>query len=92
MHHAYWQRRRMLDSLGLNGHSWRTPETFDDGEALFASVKEAKLEGIVAKKLSQRYRPGERHWVKTKNRDYWRFGVELEGVQWRNADSRFGTR
>jgi bifunctional non-homologous end joining protein LigD len=51
MHHAYWQRRRMLDTLDLNGSSWRTPETFDDGEPVFGSVKEARLEGIVAKKL-----------------------------------------
>ena len=75
MHHAYWRRRRMLDRFDLNGRSWRTSEAFDDGEALFESVKEAKLEGVVAKKLSQPYKPRERLWVKTKNREYWRFGA-----------------
>jgi len=33
--HAYWQRRRLLDKLDLNGTHWRKPEAFDDGEALF---------------------------------------------------------
>jgi ATP-dependent DNA ligase len=55
------------------------------------AVKDAKLEGIVAKKLSQRYWPGERHWVKVRNRDYLRFGVELEGAE-RSCRSGVGTR
>jgi ATP-dependent DNA ligase len=38
------------------------------------------LEGVVAKKLSQRYRPGERGWVKVKNRNYWRYPLEREAV------------
>jgi ATP-dependent DNA ligase len=33
---------------------------FEDGERLFRSVQEIGLEGVVAKKLSHRYRPGER--------------------------------
>jgi bifunctional non-homologous end joining protein LigD len=79
MHRPYWQRRRRLDKLGLSGPHWQTSEAFDDGEALFESVRLAKLEGVVAKKLSQPYRPGERLWVKVKNRDYWRFPLEREG-------------
>ena len=39
------------------------------------------MEGVVAKKLSQRYRPGERLWVKVKNKDYWRFPLEREAVR-----------
>jgi ATP-dependent DNA ligase len=39
------------------------------------------LEGVVAKRRSQRYRPGERVWIKTKNKDYWRYGEELESLQ-----------
>jgi hypothetical protein len=31
--------------------------------------------GIVADEL-----PGERGWIKTKNRDYWRWELEREGV------------
>jgi ATP-dependent DNA ligase len=37
------------------------------------AVKLAELEGIIAKKLSQPYKPGERLWLKVKNRGYWRF-------------------
>jgi hypothetical protein len=36
---------------------------------------------MVAKKRSERYRPGERGWVKVKHRHYWRFGQELERAQ-----------
>ena len=50
----------MLDGLALNGTAWTTPETFEDGLALFAAVCEYGLEGVVAKKLSSRYRSGER--------------------------------
>src|SRR5215210_5360300 len=93
MHMRYWQRRRLLDRLDLNGSHWRTPEAFDDGEALFESVKIEGLEGVVAKKLSQPYRPGERLWLKTKNRDYWRYPSEVDAAQrkWRSAASTFGT-
>ena len=27
-----------------------------------------------------RYVPGERGWIKTKNRDYWRYEMEREGA------------
>jgi ATP dependent DNA ligase domain len=52
----------------LHGSHWDTAMAFEDGERLFRSVREVGLEGVVAKKLSQRYRPGERLWVKVKNR------------------------
>jgi ATP-dependent DNA ligase len=43
---------------------------------LFAAVVHQGLEGIVAKPRSRTYRPGEREWLKVKNRGYWRFGQE----------------
>jgi ATP-dependent DNA ligase len=50
----------------------------------------AGLEGVVAKPLASTYRPGERGgWVKVKNRDYWRFGQERDGVQRRRGPSYF---
>jgi bifunctional non-homologous end joining protein LigD len=80
MHWPLWQRRRRLDKLDLRGSHWQTSETFHDGEALLESVKLACLEGIVAKKLSQRYRPGERLWIKVKSRDDWRFPLERDAA------------
>jgi hypothetical protein len=62
--------RRRAHGWDLSGSHWQTFQAFEDGEALFESVRLAKLEGIVAKKLSQPYRPGERLWVNVKNRDY----------------------
>jgi len=35
----------------------------------------------VAKRTAERCRPGERSWVTTKNRSYWRYGVEVETVR-----------
>jgi bifunctional non-homologous end joining protein LigD len=68
----------LLESLGLAGGFWFVPAVFDDGAALFASVCEHGLEGVVAKRRDSLYRPGERGWVKVKNRGYWRFGQERE--------------
>jgi bifunctional non-homologous end joining protein LigD len=76
----YAKRREILDGLGLDDRFWRTPETFDDGAALWEAVCEHELEGVVAKRRSGRYLPGERGWIKTKNRDYWRDELEREGA------------
>jgi bifunctional non-homologous end joining protein LigD len=82
-------RRALLEALELGGPAWRTPEAFDDGEALLAATAELGLEGVVAKRRGERYRPGERGWIKTKNRGYWRLGQEREGRGRR--DRRFAT-
>ena len=81
MHLPYLDRRRILESLDLHGPAWCTAETFDDGPALVAAVVQQGLEGIVAKPRSGAYRPGERDWLKIKNRNYWRFGQERELAQ-----------
>jgi bifunctional non-homologous end joining protein LigD len=77
----YEERRELLVSLGLDGPGWATSETFEDGTALFCSVCELELEGVVAKKRSGRYRSGERGWIKCKNPSYWRRESEIEGVR-----------
>jgi ATP-dependent DNA ligase len=41
---------------------------------------EQDLEGIVAKRLSSRYSPAVRGWVKIKNRDYWRYEMERDSA------------
>jgi bifunctional non-homologous end joining protein LigD len=70
------ERRAILERLGLEGPGGCTPAAFDDGERLFAAVLQQGLEGIVAKPLASTYRPGERDWLKVKNRGYWRLGQE----------------
>jgi len=76
----YFERRAELQALNLNGVYWQTPETLDDGPALFEAVCAHGLEGVVAKRRAGRYRPGERCWVKTKNREYWRYDMERESA------------
>jgi bifunctional non-homologous end joining protein LigD len=76
----YSERRTRLEALNLNGLHWQTPETFEDGPALFEAVCGHGLEGVVAKRLNGRYRPGERGWIKTKNREYWRYEIERESA------------
>lgn len=56
----YIERRSVLEDLNLNGRFWRTPESFDDGAALWEAVCEHELEGVVAKRRSGRYLPGDR--------------------------------
>lgn len=60
----YQERREILELLdfGIGCQS-----RFDDGAALWESVCERRLEGVVANKLSEPYQPGERGWIKKKS-------------------------
>jgi bifunctional non-homologous end joining protein LigD len=66
----YRQRRELLDALALAGPSWQTPPAFIDaaGEDVQAAAAAQGLEGVVAKRLDARYRPGARSadWLKVK--------------------------
>ena len=50
------------------------------GRRLFQAVCDHELEGVVAKRKGSRYRPGDRGWLKVKNRDYWRYDLERESA------------
>jgi bifunctional non-homologous end joining protein LigD len=76
----YWERRQLLEDLCLEGDAWSTTPSHTDGEALWQKVCELGLEGVVAKKCSGHYLPGRRTWIKTKNRDYWRYPFEVEAA------------
>jgi bifunctional non-homologous end joining protein LigD len=76
----YTERRQQLEALNLNGTYWTTPETFDDGGALFEAVCERGLEGIVCKRRSGCYRPGQRDWIKVKSKTYWRWEMQRESA------------
>lgn len=82
----YRKRRELLETLDLGGGFWFLPPVFDDGPSLFAAVCEQGLEGVVAKRRDSLYRPGDRGWVKVKNRGYWRFGEERELAQSRRRE------
>ena len=58
----------------------RLVATFEDGEGLVAAVCDRGLEGVVAKRERDPYRPGERQWVRVKN-----------GATVRSADEREGS-
>jgi ATP-dependent DNA ligase len=60
--------------------AWSTTPSHLDGEALWEKVCELGLEGVVAKKRSGHYLPGRRGWIKTKNRDYWRYPLEVQAA------------
>ena len=63
------ERRKALESLlDRRNRTIRLSEAFDDGEALSEEVVKVGLEGVMAKKSSSRYRPGERSrdWLKVK--------------------------
>jgi bifunctional non-homologous end joining protein LigD len=77
----YSERRELLEELELENERVRLVATFEDGEALFAAVCERGLEGVVAKRERDPYRPGERQWVKTKNRTTVRFAEERDRSQ-----------
>ena len=63
------ERRTALAGLGLDG-SWQVPSSYDDGGMLFDATLQQGLEGIVSKRRTSTYRPGERsaHWLKFAHR------------------------
>jgi bifunctional non-homologous end joining protein LigD len=63
-------RRDALAGLDLNDDRWQTPPTYDDGQMLFDATLQQGLEGIVSKRLTSRYRPGQRSrdWLKFAHR------------------------
>src|SRR5215207_896403 len=84
----YSERRALLEALDVEGPRVRLVATFEDGAALFAAVCERGLEGVVAKRDGEPYRPRERQWVKTKNRATARFAEERDGARRRVAAAR----
>jgi ATP-dependent DNA ligase len=69
----------------VEGSRVRLVAAFEDGEGLVAAVSERGLEGVVAKRDRDPYRPHGRQWVKVKNRATARFGEERERVRRRAA-------
>jgi ATP-dependent DNA ligase len=72
----YQERRGLLEELCVEGPQVRLVATFEDGQLLFDVVCVRGLEGVVAKRLRDPYRPGERLWQKTKNRATQQFAEE----------------
>jgi bifunctional non-homologous end joining protein LigD len=67
----YEDRRRLLDQLVEAGANWTVPShRVGDGEELVEATARQGLEGVIAKRLGSRYRPGTRtkDWLKIKNR------------------------
>jgi bifunctional non-homologous end joining protein LigD len=65
----YQERRGLLEGLGLEAHSWRTPPCHvGAGTEMLESARAHGVEGVVAKKLGSAYEPGRRSgaWLKTK--------------------------
>jgi ATP-dependent DNA ligase len=54
----------VLESLALNDRHCITPDTCEDGHALYQAVREQGLEGVVAKRSAGAYRPGPPGWIK----------------------------
>lgn len=69
----YAERRARLEALELVGEAWcTTPSYVGHGPEVFAACMDQGLEGMVAKRLVSRYRPGKRSpdWVKAKTREW----------------------
>jgi len=65
---SFEERRAALVRLPLRPPTAVVAETFADGAALFDAVCKLGLEGVVAKRLSSRYRANQRGWIKTRIR------------------------
>jgi bifunctional non-homologous end joining protein LigD len=82
----YRERRALLESLALEGPSWRTPRAFAVDEDLVAVTRDRHLEGVVAKRLSAPYQARRRSeaWRKHKHRHRERLTI----TAWRPGDRR----
>ncbi len=67
MDRPFAHRRRLLDELELRLGPWFVADALEDGAALYTAACERGLEGVVAKRRLERYRPRERGWIKVKN-------------------------
>jgi bifunctional non-homologous end joining protein LigD len=56
----YTERRGTLERFAEEHPGWTLSPSFDDGPATAAVAEAHGLEGVVAKRLASRYRPGER--------------------------------
>jgi bifunctional non-homologous end joining protein LigD len=68
---TYLDRRRLLEQLVEPSDNWTVPSfRLGDGAALVAATAEQGLEGVIAKRIDSRYRPGTRtkDWRKIKHR------------------------
>jgi bifunctional non-homologous end joining protein LigD len=74
------ERRATLERMATDHPQWTVSPSFDDGRATEQAARTHGLEGVVAKRLSSRYRPGTRtaDWVKVK----FRRGGEFIVVGW----------
>lgn len=65
---SYAERRATLERLELESAQWMVSPAFDDGPATMQAGSEQGMEGVVAKRLTSRYRPGARtpEWVKVR--------------------------
>jgi ATP-dependent DNA ligase len=54
---GYAERRAILNEIELENQDVKVVATFEDGEALFAAVCARGLEGVVAKRNRDPYRP-----------------------------------
>jgi len=81
------QRRRVLEEAIVPSERIQlSPVTEGDGVALFRAAAEQGLEGIMAKRLSSRYRPGarSRDWLKVKIK----FDADVVIVGWTEGEGQ----
>ena len=83
----YRERRELLAELAeqLPSQLARVPRTFTIDEGLVQATLDLGLEGVVAKRLDQPYRPGRRDgtWIKSKHRRSERMAI----IGWRSRPS-----
>jgi bifunctional non-homologous end joining protein LigD len=77
LNRSYHHRRHRLEALDLAGPAWTTTPVTSDGAMLWEWVCDRGMEGVVSKRVASPYLPGQRRWLKTKNREYWRYPLEV---------------
>ena len=78
----YLERHALLEEIVLDAPPSLVGviASFEHGAALWDVIVGHGMEGVVAKRARQLYRPGSRLWVKTKNRATARFQEEFAGA------------
>jgi ATP-dependent DNA ligase len=78
----YAERHALLEEIVLDAPPAlvEVMASFEDGLALWDVIVGRGMEGVVAKRARQSYRPRARAWIKTKNPANARFQEELAGA------------
>ena len=86
----YRQRRELLEALDFQGDHWSTGRATRMAKRSGAPSANSNSKASSRRNAAATTAPVDATWVKVKNREYWRYPLEVEGALNRHARSQVG--